>query len=349
MINKNFIKQLYNEIASGNKCQCAFPVDLHKFRVGEAKKVNTKSCDALSKELKKNIFEYRNSFLNNTEENTPHIEIVAITDMVCNAVSKKQFEKYQIVFFSGLFTLMSYRLIVSQMTTCISAFFKKLNIADFEKNLAEVLKLSYCLGFWVYFKKSHINIKNVVMMLNNNDMQNYLHALGGAMLFIYLHEVGHIQLGHHELNTLPNGKDAENIEYEADKFAIESIKHSLRPAMLVNALLVFEMINEFELYALRSTKGYPLTYRRIENIKNIVELDTEKDLQKIIDNEISKSDRRYTESKFHNAITGKVALDEAQRKIDFEGLLPKIAECEKGFSILCDLYKKSNSTITAKT
>ena len=53
---------------------------------------------------------------------------------------------------------------------------------------------------------------------------------------------------------------------------VPSSSHELNGAGGIG--LVFEMINDFELFALKSRNGHPLVYRRIENLKNLVEKNT---------------------------------------------------------------------------
>jgi len=325
---------------SEHRCFCAFPMDKERFYLKNISKIDPSDCDNFTSEFKTGIEDYSKAFLLEDFNLENNVEVIAVTDMICNALSKKRFEMYQVVVFSGLFTMMSHRLIVEQMVNKICNYCKTHRMDDAEKHVEELLKLSYCLEFWIYFGKSKSNIKNIALILNKGDRQNYLHALGGAMLFIYLHEVGHIELNHHSLSFCLSKDEAESIEHAADEFVINLVKPNLRPTMLVNALLVFEMINDFELFALKSRNGHPLVYRRIENLKNLVEKNCNDDLLSVVGQQISKSRLRHQNSRFCNEINGNSSLDETKRKDDFEEQLPPVEDCEKGFNILCNLYMK---------
>lgn len=339
MITKESIQNLYRDMASGNIHHFAVPKDVTRFTQERAQQVSLSKCKGFTDELTRGIEEYKKSFLKKECLLNRDTELLAISDMICNAVSRPYFDNFQIVIHSGLFRLMSYRLIVGQMVTDIISRCRKLASAD--EHINELLNLSYLFGFWIYSNSYTYDLSIVVESLNTHNRTNYLHALGGAMLFIYLHEYGHIELRHHdEFNDRgnPSQERIALMEYEADRFAIDSVHDHLKAAMVVNAYLVFDMINEFELYALNSTDGHPLTYRRLEQLNSLLDPARDGDIAKTIRKEVTTSAERHHKSPYSDTISGVIKANINERRKVFSDLLPPIDECERGFRTLCEVY-----------
>ena len=348
MITKESIKDLYENLASDSLHLCAVPADRARITPERAKYVSIDKCKGFTEEITSEIRKYCESFLEHGYKPNSNVELFAISDMVCNALSRPFLGKFQIVLYSGLFTLMSHRLIVGQMITDVLERCRKRAIQDAEEHIKQLLTLSYLYGFWIYFKDRTYDLRNIAENLNIHNQTAFRHALGGAMLFIYLHELGHIELKHHDVydrcfeNGIMNSEAKEKIawmEYEADQFALDSVKDHLRAVMVVNANLVFDMINEFELYALNSTMGHPLIYRRLERLISLLNPDRDKDLVTVIGTSVTKSLERHKKTPFSDAISGLVRIDIDERRRQFSSLLPSIEECERGFQTLCEVYR----------
>ena len=343
MITKKCITELYTSLACNSEYLFAMPVDHAKFTLARADNVSLSQCESFTEQLTTEIEKYRESFLKQEFLLNQDVEILAISDMIFNAASRPFNDRFQIIIFSGLFTLMSHRLIIGQMVTDLVIRCRNRSLHDAEEHIQELLNLSYFLGFWIYYHGKSYNLRNVVEALNENNRKDYLHALGGSMLFIYLHELGHIKLNHHDLLNRCNGTISKEksvlMEFEADQFAIDSIKDHLRATMVINADIVFDMINEFELYALRSANGHPLIYRRLERLILLLDDTKEKDVIKMIEESVKKSAIRHHKSPHVDVISGLYNIKAKERKIQFLGQLPSEDECEKGFKTLCAVYQ----------
>lgn len=349
MITEETIKDIYDYLASDNLHLCAVPKDCAKLTSERVKCVSIKKCNGFTDEVTYLISDYSKSFLKQEHIPNTNVELIAISDMICNAVSRQFFDKYQIVLYSGLFTLMSHRLIVGQMVTDVMNRCRRRAIQNAEKHINELLNLSYLYGFWIYFNDQEYGLRNVAEILNPNDQTAYLDALGGAMLFIYLHELGHIELNHHDvydkcikkglLNQEEVKEKKELIEYEADQFALNSVKDHLKAVMLVNADLVFDMVNEFELYALHSTEGHPLIYSRLERLNSLLDDGSDEDLIKIIGASVKNSAERHGKVKYSKKTSDKDSVDIDERRSQFRNLLPPMEECKRGFQALCEIYR----------
>jgi predicted Zn-dependent protease len=107
------------------------------------------------------------------------------------------------------------------------------------------------------------------------------HAFAGGLLFILLHELGHLELRHSALSqgtagaTAPTLACVEDVnfrkeqEFEADAFAFHAMVPRARSMLIVNAWYVMGLILDYESLAGNRNNTHPLAINRIAKLNEL--------------------------------------------------------------------------------
>lgn len=116
-------------------------------------------------------------------------------------------------------------------------------------------------------------------VFNPKHQQQFVDGILGCLIYIAMHEVGHIALGHvagrgadnitRVLYTDEAMNRAKNKEFSADQFALESVRPEHRISFVTNMLIAFELYMDIE-RTLSQNNTHPLSINRIDSIANAI-------------------------------------------------------------------------------
>lgn len=208
--------------------------------------------------------------------NTPifHVDLP-----ICNAVANMRYGR--ITIYDGLLEVMSFRMAILLMTArvqnCYGDVSSRFGLErdDFTVNAFNALYTS------IHFINHGSPLPNVVNRLDDGVKQDSYVAFAGGVLFVLLHELGHLVLGHggtsvdQSTRLIPNLACVENLdlnklqEFEADAFSIEALAPEARRFALANVWYVMMLHLDYELYIGGNTIQHPFTINRIASLSKL--------------------------------------------------------------------------------
>jgi hypothetical protein len=197
---------------------------------------------------------------------------------ICNAVASLSRDGLPYVLvYSGLLDVALYRLCASILIANANLMLQRRNpdIELAQSHLKTIAFNSQALSFWYYIDGEPL--PSLFDILNDAHKTQAHHGLGGALVFVVMHEIGHLKLGHVGTNTPPlpqiySTLVAEDItmfkamEFAADQFALSSMKEVLRPTLVSSLFIVLDLISDLECMCLPLSASHPLVVNRIDNL-----------------------------------------------------------------------------------
>jgi hypothetical protein len=138
------------------------------------------------------------------------------------------------------------------------------------------------LSYWFYIEGG--DLPDLFDIFCDQHRSQVRDGLAGALVFIVLHEIGHIVLGHTkpqkgsppQLCSMVSPEDLTRwkaMELEADHFAISGIDERLKQTMAANMLIVLDLMADLECLCLPQSMTHPLVINRIHSLSAAMRLD----------------------------------------------------------------------------
>ena len=206
-------------------------------------------------------------------------EVYVLPFPVCTAYSQLIGDRKLIVIGQGLIdlifnTTLSAHIIANLPEQCDDVF-PVSDLANYS-----IIDLLNTFSFTLLFKNYHLGepLPNFAALASPEMIKDAKIAQSGAVLFVLLHELGHLQLGHHtNTQTRPMNfrkiVDEEmnleqQLEFEADQYALNSIDESVREIGQFWLKAAFDFFVRLEVMAGQYTPDHPLTINRIADANN---------------------------------------------------------------------------------
>jgi hypothetical protein len=229
--------------------------------------------------LRDTIGEFRELVRPEVWQRITDTDIYVVPEPLCNAGA--ELSPRHIVLFDGLFQVLGYRIQLSLLLAEIRKHF------DASAHKSGFTQEQFTSAAW------HAQLLSLHFLEHPEPLPNFsdlfderLHSLssiafGGSLLFIVLHELGHLELQHRVTAHGPmNGPPPvmacledfnflKKQEYEADAFAFAALVPEARTALIVNVWYLMSLILDFESLAGRYNKSHPLAINRVARLNEL--------------------------------------------------------------------------------
>lgn len=188
--------------------------------------------------------------------------------------------------------------------------------------------LSACIVLMIAFKdKSHAP-ENLDAILAQDAKNDALAGIYGAVTFIMLHELAHIELDHLSLNGAKSTASAftlleeqelgadRHIELEADEHAILQIPQEARNAFIPSIIFFLGGFSIFEAYGGEIEKSHPLAVNRLHCI--LKNCGTDRETISIAEGWVRDRVERYREFAGRRSFSGGGMLDTVYQTMSIE-------------------------------
>jgi hypothetical protein len=123
---------------------------------------------------------------------------------VCNAIARQTLEGVPfVIIYSGLLNVCTYRLclsiIIHNVQLMLNSRYTDIETAN--KHLKTLAFNAMAISYWYYISGFPNPLPQFFDILNYEHKLQVFHGLGGALTFIIMHEIGHIELGHTRGNS----------------------------------------------------------------------------------------------------------------------------------------------------
>jgi hypothetical protein len=272
---------------------------------------------------------------------------------ICNAVARRSAGGDPFVLiYSGLLSVAKYRLSLAILISNLEFMLeqKSNDVTRAKKALSEIAAPAQALSYWYYVMPS--TLPEFADIFCEPHKAQVEHGLGSATLFVALHEIGHIRLGHIDggrspipqiLNSYVEERfdELKMLEFAADEFAIRCIKPTLQMSFLTSIFIILDLISDVECYCLPRGESHPYVINRVNNIASILELENDEFYFTRTHSLLSQKKSLLVEraKAFPALIDGDVSDRMAAIATDtFKRLLPSREECLVALDTLKAMY-----------
>lgn len=205
--------------------------------------------------------------------------------------------------------------------------------------------------YWFYLSSETIDFPGLYDVLSVRHREQSYVALAGILAFVYMHEVGHIRLGHltAEEPSVPqiyssleyeSSSHRKEKEFQADAFAISSFRRELMPGMAGNVLMFFKIASDLECMCIPQSGSHPLMINRLQKLISVAGLATDASYGDVAKD--SQQRRRSLTTDCLKALSlyaqYSSALNTRTAVAHFKSLLPSKEECVRCFEKLKSIY-----------
>jgi hypothetical protein len=256
---------------------------------------------------------------------------------LCNAVARRSSSgRPFILFYSGLLSVAKYRQSVAIIASNLEYMLeqKSNDLPRAKQALGELIAPAQALSYWFYLEQ--LQLPEFDSVFCDAHKTQLAHGLGCAVMFVALHELGHIVLGHLDGQQAPSAQIATNyidedintwkmMEFAADEFAISGIKPSLRMSFITSVFIILDLISDIECSCFPRTETHPYVLNRVNNLASALGLE---------------NDRFYSQ-RTHSLLSQKKALLAERAKV-----IPSVSNehLERQTTIAIDTLKQSLPT-----
>jgi hypothetical protein len=234
-------------------------------------------------------------FLRNLTDKHAHfmssdaVDLLRTTDLygtdlaIANAIPRHRNGRRQIILFEGLCHLIRYYADLITVLNLIQTLRPTATIIVEGEPQPEVSALSSA-GFAIIadFIESGRTVRTLSPLLGPKSRRNAAIGYLGAVLFILLHELGHLQLGHlagarDRTERLPLALPIDETidhyqqqEFDADAFAFRSLRDEVREDFISSVLFFLGPFAFLEAFALPDAKTHPLSVNRAAHLASLL-------------------------------------------------------------------------------
>jgi hypothetical protein len=250
----------------------------------KARTIPIRSDDEPSKAVRRLLEVFSEYMTEDAIKLTSGTAVFCIDQPICNAfASRTRTGIPYVLIYSGLVNVALYRLCISILVANANLMLQARG-GDIEPARTHLKAIAFncmALSFWFYIDGEPL--PSVLETFNEAHKTQAWHGLGGALAFIVMHEIGHIELGHINIDGRPfpqiySTLVAEDInafkamEFEADRFALSSMKQELRPTLISSLLMVLDLMSDLECMCLPLSASHPLVVNRISTLLDAMNL-----------------------------------------------------------------------------
>lgn len=214
--------------------------------------------------------------------------IFCLDQPICNAQARKTQEGTPFaLIYTGLLSVATFRLglailihNVQLMQRC-----KGENTVANEATLKALSFNAVALSYWFYLDGEPNPLPGFCDLFCEEHRLQMIHGVGGAISFVVMHEVGHIELGHltaksHPLPQMHGPMDfeelnaAKTMELEADRFAASCFKPEIRLGIVTGLSAVMDIFADMDgMCLIPRESSHPFIVNRIQALMAAVKLE----------------------------------------------------------------------------
>jgi hypothetical protein len=213
------------------------------------------------------------------QERLSRTDIYVVNEPLCNAGA--ELEPGHIVLFDGLLEVLQFRMELSLLIAEINKHFDAIAVKAGLTREGFISTAFQAQSLSLHFLHHPQPLPKIGESFGARLTHDAEHAFAGGLLFILLHEFGHLELRHSALNlgsaasTAPTLACVEDVnfrkeqEFEADAFAFEAMVPRARSMLIVNAWYVMGLILDYESLAGNRNNTHPLAINRIAKLNEL--------------------------------------------------------------------------------
>jgi len=271
---------------------------------------------------------------------------------LCNAVARRSSSGDPFVlFYSGLLAVAKYRQSLAILASNLEYMLeqKSNDLPRAKRALSDLIAPAQALSYWYYV--TPLRLPEFDGIFCNPHKDQLTHGLGCAIMYVTLHEIGHVILGHLDDRHAPPPQIAANyvdedigtwkmMEFAADAFAISGIKPTLKLSFITSVFIILDLISDIECFCLPRSGTHPYVVNRVNNLACALGLENDKFYAQRTYSLLSQKKALLEErAKFFPAVSHEDPEKQAAIAVDaFKKSLPAKEECLFALDTLKSMY-----------